>query len=89
MSEWISIKDRLPKEKEPVAILLQDGQVFRGEMRERQSLPEWWYYYDAADTDMDMLGYLYPIGGGLWFKSNPVIAWMPLPKLPKEEHHAE
>ena len=74
MSEWISVKDRLPEEKEPTAILLQDGQVFRGEIRERQSLPEWWYYYDAADTDMDMLGYLYPIGGGLWFKSNPVLA---------------
>lgn len=84
MSEWISVKDRLPEEKEPVAILLQDGQVFRGEIRVREILPEWWYYYDAADTDMDMLGYSYPMGGGFWLKSNPVIAWMPLPEPPKK-----
>ena len=30
MSEWISVRDRLPEEKEPVIILLQDGQIFRG-----------------------------------------------------------
>ena len=83
--EWISVKDKMPEEKEPVAILLQDEQVFRGEIRVRENLPEWWYYYDAADTDMDMLGYLYPMGGGFWLKSNPVIAWMPLPEPPKEE----
>lgn len=85
--DWISVKDRLPEEKQPVIILLRDGQVFRGEIRERQSLPEWWYYYDAADTDTDMLGYLYFAGdsNGVWYKANPVIAWMPLPKPPKEE----
>ena len=59
MSEWISVRVRLPEEKEPVIILLQDGQIFRGEIRKRQSLPEWWYYYDAGDTDTDMLGLLY------------------------------
>ena len=89
MSEWISVKDRLPEEKEPAIILLRDGQVFRGEIRNRQSLPEWWYYYDAGDTDTDMLGLLYYAGGtdGMWFRENPVIAWMPMPELPKEEHH--
>ena len=48
--EWISVRDRLPEEKEPVIILLQDGQVFRGEIRESILLPEWWYYYDAGIT---------------------------------------
>ena len=57
--DWISVRARLPEEKEPVIILLQDGQIFRGEIRKRQSLPEWWYYYDAGDTDTDMLGLLY------------------------------
>ena len=63
MSEWISVRDRLPEEKEPVIILLQDRQIFRGEIRNRQSLPEWWYYYDAGDPDTDMLGLLYYAGG--------------------------
>ena len=88
MSEWISVRVRLPEEKEPVIILLQDGQIFRGEIRKRQSLPEWWYYYDAGDTDMDMLGHMYFTGGGMWMRANPVIAWMPLPELPKERMKA-
>ena len=87
MSEWVSVRDRLPEEKEPVIILLQDGQIFRGEIRNRQSLPEWWYYYDAGDTDTDMLGLLYYAGGtdGMWFRENPVIAWLPLPEPLKED----
>lgn len=87
MNEWIRVRDRLPEEKEPVIILLQDGQIFRGEIRMRQLLPEWWYYYDPGCTDIDMLGLLYPIEkfGGLWFRGNPVIAWMPMPEPPKEE----
>ena len=85
--DWVSVRDRLPEEKEPVIILLQDGQIFRGEIRNRQSLPEWWYYYDAGDTDTVMLGLLYYAGGtdGIWFRENPVIAWLPLPEPPKEE----
>lgn len=83
--DWISVKERLPEEKEPVIILLQDGQVFRGEIRERILLPEWWYYYDAGDTDMDILGHIYSTGDGMWIHDNPVIAWLPLPEPPKEE----
>lgn len=82
--DWISVKERLPEEKEPVIILLRDGQVFRGEIRERILLPEWWYYYDAGDMDMDILGHIYSTGDGMWIHDNPVIAWMPLPELPKE-----
>jgi hypothetical protein len=82
--DWISVRERLPEEKEPVIILLRDGQVFRGEIRQRILLPEWWYYYDAGDTDMDMLGHMYFTGDGMWMHANPVIAWMPLPEPPKE-----
>lgn len=81
--DWISVRERLPEEKEPVIILLQDGQVFRGEIRERILLPEWWYYYDAGDTDMDIMGHIYSTGDGMWIHDNPVIAWMPLPEPPK------
>lgn len=82
---WIPVTERLPDERDAVIILLKDGQVFRGEIRERIALPEWWYFYDASDTDMDMLGVMYPLfDDGLWLHENPVVAWMPLPGALKE-----
>lgn len=82
---WIPVTERLPDERDAVIILLKDGQVFRGEIRERIALPEWWYFYDASDTDMDMLGVMYPLfDDGLWLHENPVVAWMPLPEAPEE-----
>ena len=81
---WIPVTERLPDERDAAIILLKDGQVFRGEIRERIALPEWWYFYDASDTDMDMLGVMYPLfDDGLWMHENPVVAWMPLPSAPK------
>ena len=83
--QWIPVTERLPDERDAVIILLKDGQVFRGEIRERIALPEWWYFYDASDTDMDMLGVMYPLfDDGLWLHENPVVAWMPLPEAPEE-----
>ena len=82
---WIPVTERLPDERDAVIILLKDGQVFRGEIRERIALQEWWYFYDASDTDMDMLGVMYPLfDDGLWLHENPVVAWMPLPEAPEE-----
>lgn len=82
---WIPVTERLPDERDAAIILLKDGQVFRGEIRERIALPEWWYFYDASDTDMDMLGVMYPLfDDGLWLHENPVVAWMPLPEAPEE-----
>lgn len=82
---WIPVTERLPDERDAVIILLKDGQVFRGEIRERIALPEWWYFYDASDTDMDMLGVMYPLfDDGLWLHENPVVAWMPLPEATEE-----
>ena len=81
---WIPVTERLPDERDAVIILLKDGQVFRGEIRKRIALPEWWYFYDASDTDMDMLGVMYPLfDDGLWLHENPVVAWMPLPEAPE------
>ena len=82
---WIPVTERLPDERDAVIILLKDGQVFRGEIRERIALPEWWYFYDASDTDMDMLGVMYPLfNDELWLHENPVVAWMPLPGAPEK-----
>lgn len=87
---WIPVTERLPDERDAVIILLKDGQVFRGEIRERIALPEWWYFYDASDTDMDMLGVMYPLfDDGLWLHENPVVAWMPLPEAPEEHNGKE
>lgn len=87
---WIPVTERLPDERDAVIILLKDGQVFRGEIRERIALPEWWYFYDASDTDMDMLGVMYPLfDDGLWLHENPVVAWMPLPEAPEEGGKAD
>lgn len=82
---WIPVTERLPDERDAAIILLKDGQVFRGEIRERIELPEWWYFYDASDTDMDMLGVMYPLfDDELWLHENQVVAWMPLPEKPEE-----
>lgn len=87
---WIPVTERLPDERDAVIILLKDGQVFRGEIRERIALPEWWYFYDASDTDMDMLGVMYPFfNDELWLHENPVVAWMPLPEATEEGDKAD
>ena len=80
--QWIQVTERLPDENQPVCILLENGNVFRAEIRTRQLLKEWWYRYDPTDEDMDMLGIHYEVEG--WLKENPIVAWMPLPEPYKE-----
>lgn len=75
--QWIPVTERLPDENQPVCILLENGNVFRAEIRIRELLKEWWYRYDPTDEDMDMLGIHYEVEG--WIKENPIVAWMPLP----------
>lgn len=74
--QWIPVTERLPYENQPVCILLENGNVFRAEIRIRELLKEWWYRYDPTDEDMDMLGIHYEVEG--WLKENPIVAWMPL-----------
>lgn len=74
--QWIPVKEKLPDENQPVCILLENGNVFRAEIRMQQLLKEWWYRYDPTDEDMDMLGIHYEVEG--WTKENPIVAWMPL-----------
>ena len=76
--QWIPVAERLPDENQPVCILLENGNVFRAEIRIRELLKEWWYRYDPTDEDMDMFGIHYEVEG--WLKENPIVAWLPLPE---------
>lgn len=79
-NRWISVEDGLPEERKRVLILIDTGTVFCGEIRLRELLPEWWYYYDPQSEDMDMLSVVCWSG-----RLNPVTHWMPLPETPKED----
>lgn len=74
---WIPCSVQLPEERQAVYIRLDNGNVFRAEIRTRELLKEWWYCYGETD-DMDMLGTIYEVEG--WMKTNPVVAWQPLPE---------
>ena len=77
--EWISVKERLPQENEPVGtlcetvqVLLNNGKVSVGWCNRRTKL---WYHMDYGED---------------YFTSNdydhtPVVAWMPLSEPPKGE----
>lgn len=77
---WINVEDRLPEAGKRVLILMDSGTVFCGEIKLRELLPEWWYYYDPQSEDMDMLSVVCWSG-----RLNPVTHWMPLPEPPKED----
>ena len=79
VQEWISVKERLPQENEPVdtlceivQVLLNNGEVSVGWCNRRTKL---WYHVDYGED---------------YFTSNdydhtPVIAWKPLAQPPKGE----
>ena len=79
VQEWISVKERLPQENEPVGtlcetvqVLLNNGKVSVGWCNRRTKL---WYHMDYGED---------------YFTSNdydhtPVVAWMPLSEPPKGE----
>ena len=79
VQEWISVKERLPQENEPVGalcetvqVLLNNGEVSVGWCNRRTKL--WWHmeygedYFISKDYD-----------------HTPVIAWQPLAQPPKGE----
>ena len=79
VQEWISVKERLPQENEPVdtlcenvQVLLNNGKVSVGWCNRRTKL----WYHMPYDED-------YVISNG--YDNTPVIAWMPLAQPPKGE----
>ena len=79
VQEWISVKERLPQENEPVGalcetvqVLLNNGKVSVGWCNRRTKL----WYHMPYDED-----YLIPNG----YDNTPVIAWKPLAQPPKGE----
>ena len=79
VQEWISVKERLPQENEPVGtlcetvqVLLNNGKVSVGWCNRRTKL----WYHMAYDEDC-------VISNG--YDNTPVIAWKPLAQPPKGE----
>ena len=79
VQEWISVKDRLPQEDEPlgvickqVQVLLSDGFVTTGWCNRAHRV---WFYLPYEQTKF--IGHDY--------KKTPVIAWQPLAQPPKGE----
>ena len=79
VQEWISVKERLPQENEPVGtlcetvqVLLNNGKVSVGWCNRRTKL----WYHMSYDED-------YVISNG--YDNTPVIAWKPLAQPPKGE----
>ena len=77
--QWISVKERLPQENEPVGtlcetvqVLLNNGKVSVGWCNRRTKL----WYHMAYDEDC-------VISNG--YDNTPVIAWKPLSQPPKGE----
>lgn len=71
--EWISVKDKLPPEDDPVLVVVHG---YRGGF-EPISLVEISSYSHDFGFSLDDL----PIGGVI-----DITHWMPLPELPKEVH---
>ena len=79
VQEWISVKERLPQENEPVGtlcetvqVLLNNGKVSVGWCNRRTKL----WYHMPYDED-------FVISNG--YDNTPVIAWKPLAQPPKGE----
>lgn len=82
MSEWISVKERLPSEKSRCLVYIRAHNKWRGYMKTVWFTPcyegvedhlqgkKMWYDYDSEYGD---------------YKIRDVTHWMPLPEPPKEE----
>lgn len=80
MSEWISVKDKLPKENGIYIVYVQDGTSVAG-----------WIWYDNIVVAAE-----YAFGGWWWCENsndfditNIVTHWMPLPEPPRMEGENE
>lgn len=77
MSEWISVKDRLPDECDNLVLAIANGKPCR----------------NITLEDAYVLASYVPNEGWIideWpmWEEAEVTHWMPLPEPPKEEHHA-
>lgn len=83
MSEWISVKDRLPADGQKVLVLIWDSDVFPATyLRVKQGTGHAWIpEVDCIDSASDL--------GGRASVNNPAFSgyihhWMPLPEPPKD-----
>ena len=85
MSEWISVKDRLPGDEQEVLVIAHgwDGRlVYVGSHKRVEAQKSWLTGITNKSSEWSLWGWSY-------LKEPMVTHWMPLPEPPKEEHHAE
>lgn len=98
MSEWISVKDRLPKNRDIwgryiVCVLCSYFDVF-GEPYDDKFVIQANYDSNQKIWHLDFEDYKEQLNALIDIDDAPVEGhyvthWMPLPEPPKEEHHAE
>ena len=81
MTEWISVKDRLPEESEPVIVYLSD-QRNSGIGIAYHLDDKWWGGIGINQTEPYVVIY-YHDGGQSTLLFHYVTHWMPLPEPPK------
>lgn len=83
MSEWISVKDRLPGQSGEYLVLVENGDMFNAEFDEccgecgEFGIWQGWY-------DPNTLGFV----DSEWSTYSGITHWMPLPEAPKEGEQA-
>ncbi len=70
MTDWVSVKDRLPEDERFVLVCNDDGKMMVAQYIDETA--QWQYRYMAYDVD-------------IWddTEQGPVEWWMPLPEQPK------
>lgn len=93
MSEWISVKDRLPEVEDDVLVRVREIETY-GRHNERKKTYNWFFvgYYDGTEwltVYCHGCEYLYKVNESDPRCVHEVTHWMPLPEPPEEEQKNE
>ena len=86
MTDWISVKERLPEESHNVIVWLETGFAVGnfGHSIAYQLDGEWWGGIDPRSERTPHVDIYYADGGVSRMESNQITHWMPLPEPPSE-----
>lgn len=81
MTEWISVKDKLPEEGKEVLVIAygwdKNPPCYLGCLKHTKSEKSWLTGLESAESDWSLWGWSY-------LRTPKVTHWMPLPDPPKE-----